>query len=110
MSIEQDLMGAQGKNKSCQVVKTKIQENIHVDFQWEKWNDIKGNPLPVVVDVADDDGEQAEEEYDSGGVDDGVQGLDAGREKLHTAEVLRDRWGDQSSVLGDIVMARRYVS
>lgn len=45
----------------------------------------------MVVDVADDDGEQAEEEYDSGGVDDGVQGLDAGREKLHTAEVLRDR-------------------
>lgn len=45
----------------------------------------------MVVDVADDDGEQAEEEYDSGGVDDGVQGLDAGREKLHTAEVLCDR-------------------
>lgn len=47
-----------------------------------------------MVDVADGDGEQAEEEYDSSGVDDGVQGLDAGGEKLHTAEVLRDRRGD----------------
>lgn len=44
--------------------------------------------LPVVVDVADNDSEQAQEEYDSGGIDDWMQGLDAGRKILHTAEVL----------------------
>lgn len=44
-----------------------------------------------MVDVAADDGEQAEQQHDGGGVDDRVEGLDARREKLHTAEVLHDR-------------------
>lgn len=52
-----------------------------------------------MVNVADDNGEQADKQYDSSGVDDRVQGLDAWREILHTAEVLRDRWGDKFSVL-----------
>lgn len=42
----------------------------------------------MVVDVADNNREQAEEEYDSCGIDDWMQGLDAGREILHTTEVL----------------------
>lgn len=42
----------------------------------------------MMVDVANDNGEQTEEEYNTGCVDDWVQGLDARREILHTAEVL----------------------
>lgn len=49
--------------------------------------------LLVMVDVANNDGEQTEEEYNTGCIDDWVQGLDARREILHTAEVLQDRWG-----------------
>lgn len=44
-----------------------------------------------MVNVADDYGEQAEEESGRRGVDDRVQGLDAWGEKLHTAEVLHER-------------------
>lgn len=44
-----------------------------------------------MVDVADDDGEQAEEENGRRGVDDRVQGLDAWGEKVHSAEVLHER-------------------
>lgn len=44
-----------------------------------------------MVDVADDNGEQAEKQYDSSGVDDWVQGLDAWREILHAAEILHER-------------------
>lgn len=49
----------------------------------------------MMVDVTDDNDEQAEKEYDSGGVDDWVQGLDPWREIFHTAEVLNDRRGDK---------------
>ncbi len=49
-----------------------------------------------MVDVADDDGEQAKEQYDSSGIDDCMQGLNAWREKLHTAEVLHDRPEEKS--------------
>lgn len=63
---------------------------------------------PVMVDVADGNGEQADQEDDGRGVDDRVQGPDAGREKLHTAEVLHDRGGDTSSGLGNIGTPSHY--
>lgn len=44
-----------------------------------------------MVDVANNNGEQTEKEYDSSGVDDWVQGLDPWREILHTAEILQHR-------------------
>lgn len=44
--------------------------------------------LLVMVDVANDNGEQTEEDYNAGCVDDRVQGLDAWREILHSAEIL----------------------
>lgn len=44
-----------------------------------------------MVDVANNDGEQTEEEDNAGGVDDWVQGLDARREILHSVEVLQER-------------------
>ena len=47
--------------------------------------------LPVVIDVADNDGQKADEEDDSSGVDDRVEGLDAGGEVLHTAKILKER-------------------
>lgn len=49
------------------------------------------NRLPVVVDVTDNDGQQTEKQDDGRGIDDRVQGLDAGREILHAAEVLQVR-------------------
>lgn len=45
----------------------------------------------MMADVADDDGEQTEQEHNAGCIDDRMQRLDARREILHTAEVLRRR-------------------
>lgn len=41
-----------------------------------------------MIDVAEDNGEQAEKKHHRRGVDDRVEGLDARREELHAAEVL----------------------
>ena len=55
------------------------------------------NLLPVMVDVAGDDGEQAEQENDGSGVDDWMQRLDAWRQILHSAEVLHDEGDEEIS-------------
>lgn len=47
----------------------------------------------MMVDVADNDGEETEEEYYRGGIDDWVQGLDTGRKILDAAEVLQEKRG-----------------
>lgn len=44
-----------------------------------------------MIDVTNNNGEQTDEEYDSSGVDDRVQGLDTWSEILHTAKVLQHR-------------------
>lgn len=46
---------------------------------------------PVVVDVADDDGQQAEKKHHRRGINDWVEGLNARREQLHAAQVLNRR-------------------
>lgn len=50
-----------------------------------------------MVDVANNYGEQAEEEDDSCGVDDWVQRPDAWRQIFHTAEVLQEKRTDKPS-------------
>ena len=47
--------------------------------------------LPVVIDVADNDGQKTDEEDNGSCVDDRVEGLDAGGEILHTAKILKER-------------------
>lgn len=48
-----------------------------------------------MINVADDDGEQAEKKNHSRGIDNWVEGLNARREELHTAEVLHCRCKDK---------------
>lgn len=44
----------------------------------------------MVVNVADDDGQQTEQEDDSCGIEDWVERLNAGREILHPSKILWD--------------------
>lgn len=56
-----------------------------------------------MVDVANNDGEQTEEEYYGSGVDDWVQGLHAGRKILNAAEVLQERRGEVHGLCNNII-------
>lgn len=64
--------------------------------------------VPVMVHVGADDGDQTEQQGRGGGVDDGVQRLDARGEVLHAAEVLHDTNASAALVfVGTTALKRR---